>query len=92
MKALADENFPLAAIHELRRLGWDIVVASEWRPATDDAGLAAKCRDEGRVLLTFDKDFGELWRENPRTRPAEWSFFGCLAFRRSRGSTVSSAF
>jgi len=32
MKALADENFPRAAVNELRRLGWDIVVVQDWRP------------------------------------------------------------
>jgi predicted nuclease of predicted toxin-antitoxin system len=65
MKGLADENFPLDAVLELRRLGWEVVLARDWRPATGDADLAAKCRREGRILLTFDKDFGELWREDP---------------------------
>jgi hypothetical protein len=29
MKALADENFPLAAVRHLRGLGWDILTVKE---------------------------------------------------------------
>jgi len=69
MKALANENFPLAAVRELRRIGWDVVTVKEWRPATDDLDVAGKARQEGRILLTFDKDFGELFQETPPAAP-----------------------
>jgi hypothetical protein len=41
MKAPTDENFPRAAVLELRRRGWNIVV-QEWRPASDDLDVEAK--------------------------------------------------
>jgi predicted nuclease of predicted toxin-antitoxin system len=69
VKALADENFPLAAVRELRGLGWDIVTAEDWRPASDDLEVLTKARVEGRILLTFDKDFGELTLEAAPTAP-----------------------
>ena len=76
MKALADENFPRAAVRELRLRGWDIVNVAEWRPATDDITVAAKARAEGRILLTFDKDFGELWQAGENGSPG-----GIILFR-----------
>ena len=69
MKGLADENFPLAAVQRLRRLGWDIVTVEEWSPGTDDVKVAAKAREEGRILLTFDKDFGDICRKSPSAAP-----------------------
>lgn len=69
MNALADENFPLAAVRDLRGLGWDILTVKEWRPASDDVDVLSKAREEGRVLLTFDKDFGELALETAPTAP-----------------------
>jgi predicted nuclease of predicted toxin-antitoxin system len=85
MKALADENFPHAAIRELRRLGWDIVAVQEWRPSTDDLDVAWKAREEGRLLLTFDKDFGELWQTG-----ANGSSAGIVLFRLPRLSAAET--
>jgi len=56
MRFLANENFPGSAITALEAAGHDVV----WvRMAADPDGLAWAARD-GRILLTFDKDFGEL--------------------------------
>ena len=44
----------------LRRASWDVVAIAELHPGISDEAVAAMCSEEGRVLLTFDKDFGEL--------------------------------
>jgi predicted nuclease of predicted toxin-antitoxin system len=62
MRFLADENFPGAAVIALEAAGHDVIWVRRVAPgATDLDVLAWAARDE-RVLLTFDKDFGELAR------------------------------
>lgn len=57
---LADENFPGASVRLLRSLGYDIAVISEIAPGTDDLGVIAIARREQRLLLTLDRDHGQL--------------------------------
>ncbi len=60
MRFSANENFPGAAVTALRDAGHDVFwVRTEMGGATDEVVLAHAIT-EGRVLLTFDKDFGEL--------------------------------
>ena len=60
MRFLADENFPGPAVAALRGAGHDVVWLRTERPGTDDSDVLAWAVREGRILLTFDKDFGEL--------------------------------
>jgi hypothetical protein len=60
MKFLADENFPRLALEALRTAGWDVFSIAESCPGISDDEVIAVCGDQERVLLTFDKDFGEL--------------------------------
>lgn len=60
MKLLANENVASAVITALRADGRDVVWIQEvGRGSTDEAVLALAFAED-RVLLTFDKDFGEL--------------------------------
>jgi predicted nuclease of predicted toxin-antitoxin system len=60
MRFLADENFPRPALEALRKAGWDVVSIAEECPGVPDEDVAALCAAQERILLTFDKDFGEL--------------------------------
>ncbi len=60
MRLLADENIPLKAIHLLRSKGHDILSISESQPQTADEDILELAEKDARVVLTFDKDFGEL--------------------------------
>jgi hypothetical protein len=60
MRFLADENFPRPALEVLGKAGWDIFSIAKECPGVSDEEVAALCTDQQRVLLTFDKDFGEL--------------------------------
>ena len=60
MTFMADENFPRPALAALRVAGWDVVSVAEECPGISDEEVAALCSRSQRVLLTFDKDFGEL--------------------------------
>jgi predicted nuclease of predicted toxin-antitoxin system len=57
---LADENINRAIVQELRNAGHDVVYAAEEARQTSDRVLLDRAFAEGRVLLTEDKDFGEI--------------------------------
>jgi len=60
MRLLADENFPGLAIKALREQGHDVAWVREDSPGSKDIDVLARAQAEDRILLTFDKDFGEL--------------------------------
>ena len=60
MKFLADECCDAALVNALRVDGHDVLyVAESLRGATDE-GILDRAFSESRILLTEDKDFGEL--------------------------------
>jgi predicted nuclease of predicted toxin-antitoxin system len=69
MRLLANENFPGAAVTVLEAAGHDVVWVRTAAPGTADPDVLAWAAQEKRILLTFDKDFGELARASalPRT-------------------------
>jgi predicted nuclease of predicted toxin-antitoxin system len=62
MRFLANENFPGAAVTVLQAAGHDVVWVRTAAPGMADSDVLAWAAREERVLLTFDKDFGELAR------------------------------
>ena len=60
MKILANENFPSDAVTALRASGHDVVWVRESKPGASDNDILEQAQLEERLLLTFDKDFGEL--------------------------------
>jgi predicted nuclease of predicted toxin-antitoxin system len=60
MRILADENFPKEAIEALRARGHDVGWVREDSPGTADEEVIGRAANEGRLLITFDKDFGYL--------------------------------
>lgn len=60
MKILANENVPLASVDKLSEAGFDIVSLSRLSPGIDDASVLQLARDQKRILITFDRDYGEL--------------------------------
>jgi predicted nuclease of predicted toxin-antitoxin system len=62
MRLLADENFPGTAVTALIASGHDVVWVRNAAPGMSDPDVLAWARRDERILLTFDKDFGELAR------------------------------
>lgn len=60
MRLLADENIPRAALSALAHAGHDIASIGKTAPGAPDEDVIARADAERRILLTFDKDFGEL--------------------------------
>jgi predicted nuclease of predicted toxin-antitoxin system len=60
MKFLADENFPLPSAKRLRVAGYDVAAVIIDSPCVTDEEVLRRAVREERVILTFDRDFGEL--------------------------------
>ena len=60
LKFLADVNIEEPIVALLRTKGFDVKWVPEFNPVLDDAALLRIAQTEKRILLTNDKDFGEL--------------------------------
>jgi hypothetical protein len=60
LKLLANENFPGDAVAALRARGPDVMWIRTEAPGISDENVLALAMTEQRILITFDKDFGEL--------------------------------
>ncbi len=60
MRLLANENVINSLVQSLRALGHDVAWVAEISPGASDTEVLAQAVSQSRVLLTFDKDFGEL--------------------------------
>jgi predicted nuclease of predicted toxin-antitoxin system len=85
MRLLADENFPGAAVTALGAVGHDVVWVGAVAPGTSDPDVLAWAAREQRILLTFDKDFGELAKASACRLAAASSCCAC----RCRGPEMS---
>ncbi len=60
LRLLADENVPASVVRLLRTRGHDVTWIMEVASGIEDRRLLEMAEREDRILLTFDKDFGEL--------------------------------
>lgn len=60
MQFLANENIPKSLIGLLRLDGLDVASVQETMRGASDVSVLSRARSEHRILLTQDKDFGEL--------------------------------
>jgi len=57
---LADENIPPKTVEALRGRGVDIVSILDFAQGLKDELVLSIAYEQGRILITFDRDFGEL--------------------------------
>ena len=60
MRFLADESCDFALVRALRGAGFDVVAVAELSPRALDEQVIDLAVQESRILLTEDKDFGQL--------------------------------
>jgi predicted nuclease of predicted toxin-antitoxin system len=78
MRVIANENISGTVIRTLRERGHDVLSVKESMRSAGDSVVLTRARTEQRIVITHDKDFGELAF---RTRlPAE---NGVILFRLS---------
>lgn len=61
MRFLADESCDFGVVRALRSAGHDVQAVSEICPGVDDEAVAHLAQESARLLLTEDKDFGQLF-------------------------------
>ena len=86
MQILADENFPGDAVRALRERGHHVAWIRTEAPGSSDVQIILRAQDESRLLVTFDKDFGELVYRHRFAAPS-----GIVLFRISPASPQTVA-
>ncbi len=60
MKIVADESIDRQIVELLRADGHEVLFIAETEPGVEDEVVLARSREQDAILLTADKDFGEL--------------------------------
>ena len=60
MRFIVDESTGTAVVEYLRSAGHDVVAVYEAMPQASDEAILARALAERRIVVTNDKDFGEL--------------------------------
>jgi predicted nuclease of predicted toxin-antitoxin system len=60
VRFLADESCDFAVVRALRAAGHDVVAVADQFPRAEDPVVIELALAEGRIVLTEDKDFGQL--------------------------------
>ncbi len=87
MNLLANENFPLASVRLLQEAGHDVVFIGEEAPSIEDADVIKLAVEQGRTILTFDRDYGELIYKHGYRPPAGVIYFRWEAFSPTEPAT-----
>ncbi len=75
MDFLANENFPLSSIRLLREAGHHIVSIIQEAPGSKDEDILRRAQTEKLIILTFDRDYGELIYRHHAFPPAGVVYF-----------------
>ena len=86
MRLLANEDVPLDVVEAFRTGRHDVAWIRTLAPGSTDQAVLERAVAEDRILVTFDKDFGELIFNKGVPPPA-----GIILFRFSLPSPSSAA-
>lgn len=75
MKFLADENFPFPSIKFLRENSYEVISISEESSGISDKEVLQKASLENLIILTFDRDYGELIFKYRKDNPPAVVYF-----------------
>jgi predicted nuclease of predicted toxin-antitoxin system len=68
-----DENIPNEAVSLLREAGHDVrTILDQGLGGRPDVDVSRACRDEARVLVTLDLDFGDIRTYPPADHAGIW--------------------
>lgn len=60
MKVVADEGVDRQIVERLRSVSYEVIYVAELAPSISDDEVLELANDENALLITADKDFGEL--------------------------------
>ena len=72
---LANENFPAPSIAAIREAGYTVRSIREESPGIPDEAVIQAAIESGLVIITFDKDYGEIIFRHGLPSPPPVVFF-----------------
>jgi predicted nuclease of predicted toxin-antitoxin system len=75
MDFLANENFPLLSARRLREAGHRVVSIIQEAPGSKDEDILKMAHTESLIILTFDRDYGEMIYRHQALPPAGVVYF-----------------
>lgn len=60
MRLIANENISRSVVQKLRDRGHDVLAVKESMRGEEDTAILERAQSEARLVVTQDKDFGEL--------------------------------
>jgi predicted nuclease of predicted toxin-antitoxin system len=85
MKFLANENFPFPSIEVIRNLGYEVISIAEKYSGISDLEVIKLATEQRLIILTFDKDYGEIIFKLKQIEPP------AVVFYRFKGITPPQA-
>ncbi len=70
MRFFANENIPVASVKKLRQSGFDVISVLEECPGETDLKILKRAFSDRLIIITFDRDYGELIYKNKQLLPA----------------------
>lgn len=67
MRFIADENVDKPIVDSLRKSGYAVLYILEMEPGITDEQIITRANKEGALLITADRDFGEIVFRQGRT-------------------------
>ena len=83
MKLLLDSCLSGKAAESLRASGHDVAWVGDWPADPGDAAILARASEEGRIVVTLDKDFGELAVVHGRSHSGIIRLVDCSVMRQA---------
>lgn len=75
MKLVCDENVPIASVHLLKQQGYEVESINETMFGSADNVILHRAATEQSLILTHDRDYGELLCKHQLPKPPGTVYF-----------------
>lgn len=75
MRFVANENIPISSVRQIRAAGHEVLAVTEDTPSIADVDVLNWAVQEAAIVLTFDRDYGELIYRHQMPTPTGIVYF-----------------